>query len=338
MLYAAHHKEQQAEILDGLQALRALYTMLRSNPQLDPRTGQFLTEDKRPNDKAVTMTRKAISAADLQNEVDFDQELLNNDLQTALRWGAQLTLRSQDRAVYIMNSPKLKDWLLSSENGVLLINGNEPDLDQNIHSTSFLSAHFVNSVAKAKKNMICLYWFASLHRNQKKDAHASIAAVVGSLIAQLLEGYRGFDLSFFHRKHLNGVRDGDLNIICNVLDELVARLPKRTVLFVVLDCLSFFEDTARRADVRYFVERLCQVSRTPGRAVFKLLINNAGGPFRAGAEIGKDDTLTVPESVDGEGAGFSRMMWNVRVEKPVKELARRSRESSGRRNNRRDED
>lgn len=80
MLYAAHHKEQQAEILEGLQALRALYTMLRSNPQLDPRTGQYLTEDKRPsNDKTVT-TKEAITASDLLNELDFDGELVQNDL------------------------------------------------------------------------------------------------------------------------------------------------------------------------------------------------------------------------------------------------------------------
>jgi len=36
----------------------------------------------------------------------------------------------------------------------------------------------------------------------------------------------------------------------------------------------------------------------------------------------------VPESVDGDMAGFSKLMWNLKVEEPVAELARKSRESS----------
>lgn len=329
MMYAAYHKDQQAEILEWLQALRGLYNMLRNNPQLDPRTGQFLLEGQPPSEKAVT--KKSINASELQSELDYDADLLQGDLKCALRWGQQLDLRSQDRGVYIMNSTKLKDWLLSERNGILLINGNEPELDQNIHATSFLSAHLINSVCATKKNMICIYWFCSLHRNARKDPHATVAAIVLSLICQLLSRCKRFDLSFFHRRHLHGVREGDLDIICNTLDELILQLPKRTVLFLVLDCLSFLEDAQRRADVQYLVGRLCQVARTPGKAVFKLLINNAGGRFRAGSEIEKEDTLMVPQSVDGDGAGFSRLMWNLRIEQQVKELASRSRENSRRR-------
>lgn len=186
--------------------------------------------------------------------------------------------------------------------------------------------------------MICVYWFASLHRNSRKDPHASIVSILLSLICQLLDGSKGFDLSFFHKKRLHGVRKADISVICNVLDELVARLPKRTVLFVVLDCLSLLEDAERREDSRYLIDRLCQVARTPGKAVFKLLISNAGGPFRAGADVGKEVALTVPESTDEDGAGFSRLMWNLRVENPVKELVRRSRESSRKREATKDED
>ena len=97
------------------------------------------------------------------------------------------------------------------------------------------------------------------------------------------------------------------------------------MLFCVLDWLSCIEDATRRDDVRYLVERLCQVARTPGKEgnMFKLLINNVGGPFRASTLVEKEEVLNAPESVDGGTVGFSKLMWNLKVEEPVAELARR---------------
>ena len=255
MAYMAYENEQRAEMLEWLQALRALYKMLRSNPQLDPKTGQFLPESRKEHKRARTIEqkKKVISAAQLQEEVNFDESLLEDDLQTTLHWGQSLSLRAQDRAVNIIQSPKLKDWLLSTTNSILLINGNAPDLDANVHATSFLSAHLVNSIAGTKKNMLCICWFCSLHRNVRNDADASVASIVCSMIGQLLSKYRDFDLTFFHKRHLHGVRDKDLTTLCNVLDELILQLPNGTVLFCVLDWLSCIEDATRRDDVRYDV-------------------------------------------------------------------------------------
>lgn len=321
----AHQNEQRAEILEGLQALRALYKMLRSNPQLDPKTGQFLLDSRKEYNTAIEQKKKAISRLALQEEVNFDQSLLEIDLQITLRWGQALSLRAQDRAVYIIQSPKLQDWLLSTTNGILLINGNTPDLDANIHPTSFLSAHLVNSIAGTKKNMHCIYWFCSLHRNPRNDADTSVPSIVCSMIGQLLSKYQDFDLSFFHKRHLHGVRNKDITTLCNILDELILQLPNGTVLFCVLDWLSCIEDTTRRDDVRYLAERLCQVARTPGKraSMFKLLINNVGGPFRAASFVEKEEILNVPESVDGDTVGFSKLMWNLKVEEPVAELAKK---------------
>jgi hypothetical protein len=79
----------------------------------------------------------------------------------------------------------------------------------------------------------------------------------------------------------------------------------------------------RRDDVHYLVERLCQVAKTPGKEgnMFKLLINNVGGPFRAAVLVEKED-------VNGDTVGFIKLMWNLKVEEPVAELARKSTESS----------
>jgi len=68
----------------------------------------------------------------------------------------------------------------------------------------------------------------------------------------------------------------------------------------------------------------------PGREgnMFKLLINNVGGLFRAATLVEKEDILNVPGSVDGDMVGFSKLMWNLKVKEPVAELARKSSESS----------
>lgn len=326
--YAAYNREQQAEVVEGLQALKSLYQLLLSNPQLDPRTGR-LRADSYLTAQSSSMTRKAISPKALLEELEHDPSILPNDLRTVLHWGENLSLQEQDRAVHIIQHQKARDWLLAATNGVLLINGNEPELDASVHATSFVLAHLVNSIA-ATDSMLCMYWFCGQHRNARRDRNATAASIVCSLINQLLEQHKGFDLYFFKRRHLHAVRDRDLETLCNVLDELIAQLPKNTVLFCTLDWLACLEDSKRSSDVYYLVERLYQVASAPhpNGAKFKLLFSHPGGPFRAGRVVSRTDSLVVPESIDGEGMGFSKLRWNSQIGGALREVAKRTREKT----------
>src|SRR5262249_42756538 len=114
----------------------------------------------------------------------------------------------------------------------------------------------------------------------------------------------------------------------NVLDELILQLPKGTVLFCILDWLSCIEDATCRDDVHFISWSGCV--RLQGRLkrmgiCSRCCSTMSVGHFRAATLVEKEDVLNVPESVDGDTAGFSKLMWNLKVEEPVAELARKSR-------------
>lgn len=330
LAYAEETRSDKAEILEDLRPLRSLYELLISNPHLNPRTGQLLPMDRWPMEPPPVRQRqkKAISREALMDELDYDAELLTDNLAMVLRWGNDLSLREQERAVYITQSPKLRDWLLSPRNAVLLINGNEPEVaSARVHATSFISAHLVNSVA-ATRGTAGMCWFCGLHRDTRRDAKkANVRGVIASLAGQLLAQYAGFDLYFFKRRHLQAVRNGDFESLCNLLDELILQLPPGTITFCVLDWLSCLEFGGAQevAEVKGLVKRLMQVveSPLPGGNKFKLVFVNAGGPCRAGKLISREETINVPETVDGDGSGFTRMMWKMRVGDQIQDLSKK---------------
>ncbi|GAW26731.1 hypothetical protein SAMD00023353_4600300 [Rosellinia necatrix] len=314
-----------------LEVQERLVILLRSNPRLDHRTVQWrqrpLVEAGTPARKRKSISRRSLCEAVLR----YDEEVPGADITTIMRGGGELSLKAQDTVAYVIESAALKAWLLEPKNAALLIRGNSEELDGGISAVSFVSAHIVQSIERAqrKPRLISLCWFAKQHQSTRSDADANVHGVMRSLIGQLVNAYSGFDLYFVKRSHAIAVREGnDIRTLCDIFDNLVFQLPKKTTAICVIDwlaCLQYRENH----EAHYLVQRLLSIVRHPNAdgGIFKLLLTHAGGTFEAASVfIGRGDILEVPEDGNGKGMGSSKLMWDTDVDGTFGHLVTRSKQ------------
>lgn len=310
---------------------RELLAFLRSSPNIDPHTRQwrpyFQTAIQVP-----ALERRAISRQSLCEAVlRYDEDIPWADLATIMNGGSELSLRSQDKIVYVIESEALQSWLLSSKNAALLIRGHseEVDVDGSTSAISFVAAHVTQSTRKAqhKSRLLSLCWFANEHQNTRSDADANVHGVMRSLIGQLVQAYNGFDLYFIKRKHALAIREqNDLETLCDVFDNLIFQLPEKTIAICVIDWLACLEYREKRG-VLYLVRRLLSIVRHSNEngSRFKLLLTHTSGTFRAAdAFTGKGAILDVPEDGNGNGMGFNKLMWDANVGDKFERMATKS--------------
>lgn len=255
--------------------------------------------------------------------LNFDPNKTLDDLETVYRWSSNLNLDDQDRAVWLVRSPRLRGWLMPSMHESLLINGSESDLSTAAKSpVSFVSVQLIRSLATAK-SILTVYWFCDQHKNQKRDDDANVARMLCSLIGQLLTQHHRFDLHFFKKYHLRGVEDSNVEVLCDIFDELVLQLPKDMMLFCVVDSVSTYEDRFRRDDIALAMKRLHHITTVPHNGIFKLLMTSPGRCLFIKDVIPRDNTLTMVDRVDGGRQGFSALAWDRSAGKHVEELERK---------------
>ncbi|KAI0478289.1 hypothetical protein F4859DRAFT_479278 [Xylaria cf. heliscus] len=305
--------------------LKRTELLLRSNPKLNFHTGQW-----RPYSLAQTdapLRRKAISRQSLCEAVlRYDEDVPWTDLAAIMHGRSELSLKAQDRIVYVIESEALESWLLNSKNTALLIRGRSEQLESNTSAISFVAAHLVQSTQQPqhKSRLLGLFWFTKQHQNRRSDADANVHGVMRSLIGQLVHAYGEFDLCFIKRSHAIAIRENnDIKTLCDIFDSLVFQLPEKTITMCVIDwlaCLEYHE----KHDVDYLIQRLLSIVRHSNEngSLFKLLLTHGGGTFWAGNTfIGRGDILDIPEDGNGHGMGFNKLMWDANVDDKVKHLA-----------------
>jgi hypothetical protein len=318
-------KLSRSEGQEYAEAMRQLVELFKSHSRLDPRTGHALPAPLtlQPHPKGKAISRSALCAGVL----GYDAEIPNNDLGTMMRYGQDLSLKEQDRIIFAVEDRRFKNWLAAPRSSALLIKGNATNLENSpICSMSFLAAHIVNSVnTLTNSRMICLQWFTSQHLNVQAST-GSVAAIMRSLIGQLVNLYRGFDLYFIKRSTAQAIRDyNDLTVLCDVFDELIVQLPAKATVFCVIDWLARLEYD-HREEVRLLTERLYNIARFAGDrgSRFKLLLTHAGGAFHAATAFSNsDDFLVLPEAISGDRMGFNKAIWDSKTGDDIAALTRR---------------
>ncbi|KAL2786505.1 hypothetical protein BJX66DRAFT_342097 [Aspergillus keveii] len=299
--------------------LQRLHDLLTNGSKLRPHLGDFQQL------QGVRYQGKAISRQSLCDAVlRYSEDVPPRDLATMLLYGRDLSLKEQDRAVHVIESKQLKKWLLAPQSSILLVNGNASNLDLPASATSFVAAYFAQSLQSVPKSRLsCLYWFTNQHRDLQHDADANVHGALRSLIGQLLHTRNTFDLHFIKRRTAKAIRDkNDLDVLCNLFEELIHQLQENTVTFCIVDALACLEYECRK-DVLFLVHRLCNIVRQSSRdgGLFKLLITHAGGAFWAASEFQSGmENLLVPENPSGNRMGFNDLIWDAGVGCRIEEL------------------
>ena len=221
----------------------------------------------------------------------------------------------------IMRSHKLQKWVRNTHSSALLINANHQGSTRQ-QPTSFICAKLVDSItpcpsdAQTEFQMILPLAFFCGEHLQKTDPDSGPDGMMRSLLAQILLAYSDFDLRAIPQiQHLDF---DDVNDLCDVFDLLIAQLPQYTVVFCIVDAISFFEDDESVcAEANVVVQALVDVvERTKdGGCRFKLLLMspwNSHVLYRNMRDQ-EGDVVWLPGKIPAQG-GFTGSKWRASVE------------------------
>ncbi|KAL9040168.1 MAG: hypothetical protein Q9180_002080 [Flavoplaca navasiana] len=202
----------------------------------------------------------------LLRKLDIDQEkdVASTDTSSQLRLVHTLSVASQDRAVALIMSPRLQAWLTDTSSAMMLVNGhmfsNEDEARQS--PLSFLCAKLIDDVLNRLRRSdsivnhsnIGLRWFCGLHTDIREDPDAHPKGMMNSMVSQLinqaLDRFSG--VSMGDSSLLD--QDLDLGSLNSIFDSLVMTLPGETILFCLIDGISYYEiEDPSSADVNKLI-------------------------------------------------------------------------------------
>ena len=247
-------------------------------------------------------------------------EVYYRDLERCLAKGRSLDEYDQDRVKWIMQSSKLRAWLNDSESRVLLINGNEEG-NEAIYPPTFLSAKIIESLANIEP-IITLYFFCSLHTTSSRpEIEDNAAGMVKGLIIQLMLRNFSWDLNFLSQEDLEKLEDNDLDTMCRLFGELIWQLPSNTLIFWMIDGITFYERSSKRKDFLKAINELLNLLEACVNVVIKFLLTCYGRSGYVAKSIDdKEDILLVPANVDGDCQGWSEPFWERNIGQDVDNL------------------
>lgn len=249
--------------------------------------------------------------------LEYEDSVLELDVETNLQTIWTLPRQDQDRVVAIMRSHKLQSWITATESSALFVNANHKG-SRRQQPTSFICAKLVDSImprVEPESQMTLPLAFFCCEHLQKDDPDCGPAGMMRNILAQLLLAYRDFDLRTIQR--MQNLDYDDVNDLCDIFDILITQLPQYIVVFCIIDAISFYEDNATVCEeASIVVQTLVNVverSKENGCA-FKLLLMS---PWNS-RTLYKDmldqegDVIWMPAKVPAQG-GFTGMKWNASV-------------------------
>ena len=254
------------------------------------------------------------------------------DTSTLLHIVGNLSFGSQDRAVALITSSVMQKWLTSTVSLPLIVNGHMFSSEGEIRQSplSYFCAKLINSIlpsrtslqAAKNRGVFAVNWFCGQHTNfndygpgmSDYDAHppGMLNNLLGQLIVQLLEC-----TSLTQFDHLSvSSNDPRLSELCDLFVLLVEALPRGSMLFIVIDGISYYEDEERREECMEVVSMLTEITRGgPGfrnECLTKLVVT---APLRSHCvqDLFEDtEILDLDEYIPPNG-GFTALQWDMSV-------------------------
>lgn len=146
----------------------------------------------------------------------------------------------QDRALYVLISGELRDWLRSTASKLLLVEVRS-DRDQYFTAASYASTILVRTIQRIGTFPVLYYYCVPRIMDPKNGTLAGGAGMLISLIAQLLRYLQGrpeCDLQFLGSKKRRFDRvEGDVDELLRIFKKLVKFLPTGQSVYIVIDSI-----------------------------------------------------------------------------------------------------
>ena len=267
-------------------------------------------------------------------------DLPAHDVSVLLKIGLTLTLPSQDRAVAMMQSEQLQNWVTCGSSSMLHVNGHmflsSGDGEERRSPLSFLCAKLADSLISQagaeleqdRMKIFAVRWFCGEHID-KGDYDAHPSGMMNSLISQLL-------VQLYTHTEADPDPDLDLSSIlaidrrfqndrcedlCQIFSDLTRLLPSNTVLFCIVDGIMYYEDSRRREDLITVLQSLVNIaSKETGGCIFKLLTTAPLRLYSVQQELfAEENVLEMDEYIPNLG-GFTPLQWSSKMERHVEEI------------------
>ncbi|KAF6230427.1 hypothetical protein HO133_004769 [Letharia lupina] len=335
--------EGQANLLNQLlNTLKATPSQIFEAPprptylECEDSTGGYQTPRGRsPSPGAIrNQERSRQRLKDLLNifEVDGETDTAAKDASILLHIVGNLSSGSQDRTVALITSPVIQKWLTSTVSLPLIVNGQMFSSEGETRQSplSYFCTKLVDSIlppstssqTSRNRTVFAVRWFCGQHTNcydygpglTDYEAHppGMLSNMLVQLIVQLLE------CSFLPQlDHLSLPKnDPQLFELCSLFNLLVGALPRGSILFIVIDGISYYEDEERREECMEVLSTMMELTRGgPGSAngcLIKLLVTSPLRSHHVQHLFEDTDILDLDEYIPPNG-GFTALQWNMGV-------------------------
>lgn len=213
----------------------------------------------------------ALTQGALMSILDVPSQIIGYDLQKVIKQGSRSKTSSQSRGHWLLRKGRFQIWLTSAEAKGLLVNGN-CNAAEKVSAMSFVCAMLSQSL-KGTPSAITVSYFCGLNTSSK-DSQSGAAALLGSLTQQLLE-CQDFELEFIDVNYGEQLQNHNLEHLIDLFRRLVEQLPDDTILFCMIDGITFYEKRNYGDEIRAVIKMLHGLTVDPDLApIFKLLVTS----------------------------------------------------------------
>ncbi|KAL9083866.1 MAG: hypothetical protein Q9165_008336 [Trypethelium subeluteriae] len=271
---------QQLQLLQG-EALDSSFKMISADFVT---LSQKFIQDTAANKAAVKLQEiphsvHALTATKMLEELRNNSSDTGSEYQKIFRTLTWLASKDQIRVSILMANPKIHEWLAANESKPMLVNAcisNQYRSPASLVCASLI--HSLNDSARSSvNNIITLSFFCGEHLDQERDSKASPAGIILELLGQLLATYTGFDLSEIRQlwRRVQRKKLKDVELLCSIFEALLLQLPESTILFCIVDGISYYEDSTRREQLAEAAKFLIEMTRSVElRATIKVLFTS----------------------------------------------------------------
>ncbi|TRX91595.1 hypothetical protein FHL15_007600 [Xylaria flabelliformis] len=271
---AAHQKldtvinmlERRLEVLEGIQLLFEAsgrkYVIQTRNTEHDGRQCSFSVKDSEVDKNTVW------------RKFQYDKSLVEKDCRDLIpKRGTRIPL-DRNRIDLIETGPLLRGWLGLNRPYLLLLNGRSRRR-QRSEVSAVIARTCLELLSHAEGNevLITLCFFCGQH-SSTDDPLGNANEIILNLLSQLVDQY-----DQFASEDLLGCFEntdpGEVESVADSFQKLLEKLPRRYIVVIVVDGLSFFATPReRQRETRTVVERLIEIWRAIPAAMLKLLFSS----------------------------------------------------------------
>lgn len=238
---------------------------------MPPEQQQHQRRRQKQKTKKAEVAEPIIHQGQLTSFMAVDDDHLA-DISHILENSTRFNMDEMRLAYAVANSASIRDWLAATR-GILFLNGSG---DMTAARESPISAALASLVFGIIQNpdAVVLRFFCGLHC-EPNQAISGPSGLLRSLIAQLSFKY-DFDLGFINNEsYREGLREHDLQTLCETFSAMVSQLPTDSELYCVIDGISWLETPRWREDLVAAVAYICYLCVNPvGQTHLKILISS----------------------------------------------------------------